>query len=47
MEDLEDLPPVRLKDALTAQRRIVTVAKRMSQSGEIEIVREKEDEVLI
>lgn len=46
-EDLETLPPVRLKDALAAQKRILTIAKEMSQTGKIEIVREAEAEVLV
>ncbi len=47
IEDMESLPPVRLKDALAAQKRILTIAKEMSQSGKIEIIREPESEVLI
>jgi flagellar motor switch protein FliG len=46
-EDLDTLPPVRLKDALAAQRRIVTVAKEMSQSGKIEVIREKNEDVFV
>ncbi|MFC1715138.1 flagellar motor switch protein FliG [Candidatus Poribacteria bacterium] len=46
-EDLDNLPPVRLKDALAAQRQILTVAKEMSQSGKIEILRDKNEEVFV
>ena len=46
-DDLDNLPPVRLKDALTAQRQILTVAKEMSQSGKIEILRDKDEEVFV
>jgi len=46
-EDLENLPPVRLKDVLAAQRRILSAAKELSQSGIIEIVREKQEEVFV
>lgn len=45
--DLETLPPVRLKDALAAQKRILTTAKEMSQSGKIEIIRETEEDELV
>jgi flagellar motor switch protein FliG len=45
-EDLENMPPARLKDVLAAQKRIVALAKGMNQSGKIEIVREGE-EVLV
>lgn len=47
MGDLEGLPPVRLKDALAAQKRILAVAKEMTQSGKIEIVRDSEDEEVL
>ena len=46
-EDLDNLPPVRLKDALAAQKRILTIAKEMSQSGKIEVIREAEEDVLV
>ncbi|MBM3282710.1 MAG: flagellar motor switch protein FliG [Euryarchaeota archaeon] len=46
-EDLESMPPVKLKDALDAQRTILSVIKRLSQSGMIEIMRDKEDEAYI
>jgi flagellar motor switch protein FliG len=43
-EDLESMPPVRLKDALAAQRRILTAVKELSKSGMIEMIREEEQE---
>jgi flagellar motor switch protein FliG len=43
-EDLKDMPPVKLKDALAAQRKILSVVKQLDQSGVIEIIREKDDE---
>ena len=46
-EDLEGMPPVRLKDALAAQKRILAAAKEMSQSGKIEVVREKQEEIYV
>ena len=46
-EDLESMPAVRLKDVLAAQKRVLAVAKEMIQSGEIEIVRDEKQEVLV
>lgn len=46
-DDLENLPPVRLKDVLAAQRRILSTAKELSQSGVIEIVRENQEEEFV
>ena len=46
-EDLEQMPPARLKDAIAAQKRILDVVKEMSQSGQIEIVRDEEEEVFV
>jgi flagellar motor switch protein FliG len=43
-EDLESMPPVKLKDAMSAQRRILTVVKELSKSGMIEMIREEEQE---
>ena len=43
-EDLESMPPVRLKDALAAQRRILTAVKELSKSGMIEMIREEGQE---
>ena len=47
LSDLEGLPPARLKDVLAAQKRILAVAKELSQSGKIEIIREPGQEVYI
>ncbi|MBD3182258.1 flagellar motor switch protein FliG [Candidatus Poribacteria bacterium] len=46
-EDLEKMPPAKLKDVLAAQKRILAVAKEMSQDGQIEIVRDSQQEVYI
>jgi len=46
-EDLESIPPVKLKDALAAQRKILAVIKELSQSGTIEVIREKDNEAYI
>ncbi len=43
-EELESMPPVKLKDALAAQRRILAVVKELSKSGIIEMIREEEQE---
>ena len=46
-DDLDNLPPVRLKDALAAQRRIVNIAKEMTQTGKIEIIRNTQEDVFV
>lgn len=46
-EDMESMPPVRLKDALTAQKKILEVAKELSQSGQIELIRDEGQEVYV
>jgi len=46
-DDIQALPPVRLKDVLAAQKRILAVIKEMNQSGKIEIVRHAEEEVYV
>lgn len=43
-EDLESMPPVKLKDALAAQRRILAAVKELSKAGMIEMIREEEQE---
>jgi flagellar motor switch protein FliG len=43
-EDLESMPPIKLKDALAAQRRILAAVKELSKSGMIEMIREEEQE---
>jgi flagellar motor switch protein FliG len=46
-DDLETMPPVRLKDVQTAQGRILDTAKEMIQSGVIEIVRDAVQEIFV
>lgn len=46
-EDLEVMPPVRLKDVQAAQGRILGIAKDLIQSGAIEVVRDSVQEVFI
>ncbi len=42
-EDMEALGPIRLKDVEEAQTAIVTIAKELSNSGQIQISEGKED----
>ncbi len=46
-EDMEFMGPVRLRVVEEAQQRIVTVIRRLEESGEIVITRSAEDEVLV
>lgn len=46
-DDIDNMPPVRLKDALAAQRRILTQAKAMSVAGTIEIIRDQYEDVFV
>lgn len=46
-EDLDNIPPVRLKDAQAAQKRILNLTKELIQSGKIEIIRDTEQEVFV
>ena len=46
-EDLEKMPPAKLKDVLSAQKRLLAVVKELCQSGQIEIVREAEQEAYV
>jgi len=42
--DLESMAPVKLKDALAAQRKVLSVVKQLMQSGTIEVMRDKDEE---
>ena len=46
-EDIDSMPPVRLKDVLSAQKRILAVIKEMTQMGKLEIIRDEEDDVFV
>jgi len=46
-EDIESMPPVRLKDVLSAQKRILAVVKEMTKAGKLEIIRDAEEEVFV
>lgn len=46
-EDLETMPPVRLRDVQSAQGRILDIAKEMIQSGTIEVVRDTVQEIFV
>jgi flagellar motor switch protein FliG len=46
-DDLETMPPVRLRDVQIAQGRILDTAKEMIQSGVIEIVRDTVQEIFV
>ena len=46
-EDIESMPPVRLKDVLSAQKRILAVVKEMTQTGKLEIIRDAEEEIFV
>lgn len=46
-EDLDNMPPVRLKDVLSAQKRILAVVKEMTQTGKLEIILDADDEVFV
>ena len=45
--DLQIMPPVRLKDVRSAQGRILATAKEMIQSGMVEVVRDSVQEVFV
>jgi flagellar motor switch protein FliG len=45
--DLQTMPPVRLRDVQAAQGRILATAKEMIQSGTIEVVRDSVQEVFV
>jgi len=42
-EDLAGMPPARLKDVLSAQKRILAIVKDLSQTGKVEVVREGQE----
>ncbi len=46
-EDLETMPPVRLRDVQSAQGRILDIAKEMIQSGAIEVIRDTVEEIFV
>jgi len=46
-KDFETMPLVRLKDVQTAQQRVLDAAKEMILSGEIEVVRHAEQDIMI
>jgi len=46
-EDMEFMGPVRLRNVEEAQQRIVTVVRRLEESGEIVISRGGEEEMLV
>jgi flagellar motor switch protein FliG len=46
-DDMDSLGPVRLRDVEEAQTAIVTVAKELSNSGQIQISEGKEDDELV
>jgi flagellar motor switch protein FliG len=46
-EDMESLGPVRLRDVEEAQNEVVTLAKELSNSGQIQISEGKEDDELV
>ena len=45
--DIQTMPPVRLRDVQSAQGRIIATAKDMIQSGAVEIVRDSVQEVFV
>jgi flagellar motor switch protein FliG len=46
-EDMDALGPVRLKDVEEAQNHIVTLAKELSNSGQIVISEGKDDDQMV
>jgi flagellar motor switch protein FliG len=46
-EDMDSLGPVRLKDVEEAQNIVVTLAKELSNSGQITISEGKDDDALV
>ena len=46
-EDMEALGPVRLRDVEEAQNEVVTLAKELSNSGQLQISEGKEDDELV
>lgn len=46
-DDLQTMPPVRLKDVQSAQGRILATAKEMMQSGLVEVSRDSHQEVFV
>lgn len=46
-EDMASLGPVRLREVEEAQRRIVSIARNLVQSGEVELIRSEKEEVFV
>ena len=46
-EDMEYMGPVRLKDVEESQQKIVSVIRRLEDSGEIVIARSSDDEMVV
>jgi flagellar motor switch protein FliG len=46
-EDMEYTGPVRVRDVQEAQQRIVAVVRKLEESGEIQIARGSEDELIV